>query len=50
MGQYHTIFENSLVNPAEIDDELLTFRIKTENALLRFDSPRLKQNNINATL
>ena len=50
MGQYHTIFENSLVNPAEIDDELLTFRIKTDNALLRFDSPRMKQNNINATL
>jgi hypothetical protein len=71
MNQYHTIFENSLVNPAEIDDELLTFKdrtddergkasasfiragasplSRTENALLRFDSPRLK-NNINATL
>ena len=49
MSQYHTIFENSLVNPAEIDDELLTFHNKVDNTLLRFDSSRLK-NNINATL
>ena len=49
MNQYHTIFENSLVNPAEIEDELLTFHNKVDNALLWFDSPRLK-NNINSTL